>query len=231
MPPKKKQLPKPKPTSKRKYALTIVGLVAAGAVVKALSDTGHIHNYRHGVQQMVLGDDPVPPGAAAVVAQALAPYAVAALTPAIGPTAAADAVGAAGEYAGVPGFSFKHPDHGAVDPALPAPSQPLAGFPTWGVQPTTTGEMVALPMPMEVDRPRKTKMVGKRVRSEQTKQRDRLRAAQRTERYDDEAQFDEMPADYDAAYPGHGFYRKERDHAEHPEQHLAGPDGYPLGIY
>ena len=71
-PKKKKQPPKPKATSKRKYALSIAGLVAAGAVVKALSDSGHIHNYRHGVQQMVLGDDPDPPAVTAVVAQALA---------------------------------------------------------------------------------------------------------------------------------------------------------------
>lgn len=224
---KKKQPPKPKPSSKRKYALTVAGLLAAATVAKALSDSGHIHDWRHGTKQMVMSDDPDPPGAAAVVSQALAPYAVSALTPVIGPTAAADAVGAAGDFAGVPGFSFKHPDAG---PDLPAPSQPLAGFPTWGVQPTTNGEMVAMPMPMEVERPRKTKQVGKRVRSEQAKERDRMRAAQRTERYDEQAEFDEMTGDYDAAYPGDGFYRKIRDHAE-PDYDLAGPGGYPLGIY
>ena len=199
MPPKKKKaVPKPKPTSKRKYALTVAGLVAAGAVVKALSDSGHIHDWRHGTQQMVIGDDPAPPGAAAVVGQALAPYAVAALTPMIGSTAAADAVGAAGDLAGAPGFSFKHPDHGAVEPALPAPSEPLVGFPTWGVQPTTTGEMVALPMPMNIEPDeyapqlqavKEAVVAFKRKRAEQ-RQRDRLRAAQRKERYDGQDNFD-----------------------------------------
>ena len=73
---------------------------------------------RHGTEQMVLGDDPVPPGAAAVVGTALAPYAIGALAPV---------------------FNFEHPDHGTAGPgpALPTPSQPLAGFPTWGVQPDT----------------------------------------------------------------------------------------------